>query len=276
MPSVVTLRFVACHDRLRNERKVKSSRQFALALDYLPQNLNEVLKGKRDIPLDVIRKGVEVYKINPLFLYSGDGAMFLDEEGNDSFRVLTVATDSVGEERILHIPVAAQAGYATELLDPIFYQELPAYNLPDRRFQFGSFRSFDVSGDSMYPTLKEGDKVICQYVDPGDWISGIRDQHVYVIVTRTNVLVKRVVNNLQRHRHLELISDNDHYKSIRLNISEIKELWYINSLISHFSHSTDPENNHKGNLEELSETIRQQSALIKHLNQTLEHRLINT
>ena len=32
----------------REEKRIKSSRQFALSLDYLPQSLSEILKGRRD------------------------------------------------------------------------------------------------------------------------------------------------------------------------------------------------------------------------------------
>ncbi len=276
MPSVVTSRFVACHDRLKEEGKVKSSRQFARALDYLPQNLNEILKGKRDVPLEVIRRGVEVFQINPNYLYSGDGAMFLDEEGADNFRVLTVGVNAQGNERILHVPISAQAGYTQEIADRVFYEDLPAYSLPDKRFQFGSFRSFDVAGDSMLPTLQEGDKVICRYVEPSDWISGIRDHHVYVIVTRSNILVKRVVNNLQRHRHLELISDNPMYKIVRMNIGEIREVWYLNTLVSQFSHSEKSAPAQHTTLQQLEETIGHQSALIKHLQETMNQLMVNS
>ncbi len=272
MPNIVTSRFVKCHDRLKEEGKVKSSRQFALALDYLPQNLNDILKGKRDAPMELIRKGVEIFHINPSFLFAAKGAMFLDESGHDNFRILTIATDTEGGERIIHVPVAAQAGYAQGLQEPVFFRDLPTYALPDRKFQHGTFRSFDIAGDSMFPTLSDGDRVICSLVEPSDWIMGLHDQHVYVIVTRSSILVKRIINNLQRHRHLELISDNDFYKAVRVNISEIRELWHVDNLLSVFSHALDPLANSK--LKDLEETILQQSSLIKHLSKTLEQMMV--
>jgi len=268
MPSPVTVRFVECHDRLKGEGRVKSSRQFAIALDYLPQNLSDILKGKRDAPLELIRKGVEIFRINPNFLYSGQGAMFLDEAGQDGFSVLSVAVDGEGNERIIHVPIAAQAGYAQEMHDPVFFNELPSYALPDRRFQHGTYRSFDVSGDSMYPSLEEGDRLVCSIVEPNDWINGLHDHHVYVIVTRSSIFVKRVVNNLQRHRHLELVSDNTYYKNIRVNIAEVRELWHVDTKISAFSHSLKSSTEDK--LAELEATIFQQTTMIKHLNKILE------
>ncbi|MDH3651557.1 MAG: peptidase S24, partial [Saprospiraceae bacterium] len=184
MASIVTHRFIQCHDLLKEQGRVKSSRQFALSLDYFPQNLSDILKGKRDVPLDVIRKAVERFRINPLYLYSGEGAMFLDEKGDDSFRVLTVVTDNNGDEKITHVPIPAQAGYASDHIDPVLLKELPAYHIPGMYLHQGTFRSFDVSGDSMQPHLDHNDKVVCNFIEPADWISGVKDGHVYVIVTR--------------------------------------------------------------------------------------------
>jgi len=269
MPSIVTDRFITCHDRMKEEGRIRSSRQFALELDYRPQNLNEILRGNRDAPLELIRLAVERFRINPLYLYAGEGLMFLDEHENSSLRLLTVVTDRSDQERILHVPIPAQAGYSQEQVDPIFYQDLPAYNLPDLKYQSGTFRSFDVAGDSMEPTLHEGDKVICRYVDPGDWLTGVRDNNVYVIVTRSHLMVKRVQNNLFKHRHLELISDNASYKSVRVNVNDIKELWHLHAKISHFSHAMPVNAEQNESFDDLKQTVSAQSQMIEKLSNDL-------
>lgn len=237
MTSDVTKRFILCHDFLKESGSVRSSRQFALEINYLPQNLNKVLKGERDIPLEPLRSAIEVYRINPTYLYLGEGKMFMKSEEEEHFRLLTIVTDVRNEERILHVPEPAMAGYAGEMMDVDFVQELPSYQLPGYDFQYGTFRSFDISGDSMIPFLQQGDKVVCRFIDPGDWVTSILDNHVYVIVSRGNVVVKRVINNLGRHRHLMLMSDNEEYKPFRLNVNDIREVWYVKTRISNFDHS---------------------------------------
>ncbi|MEO1437994.1 MAG: S24 family peptidase, partial [Bacteroidota bacterium] len=197
MNSIVTQRFIKCHDKLREEGRVKSSRQFALSLEYLPQSLSEILKGRRDVTIELLRKAVETYKINPVYVYTGEGPMFMSEEDHKSFRVLTIVTNAQEDERIVHVPVPAQAGYASEETDPTFIQDLPTYSLPDYKYKVGTHRSFDVAGDSMEPTLFEGDKVVCSYLEPTLWETSIKDNYVYVIVTRGDVLVKRVTNKLK-------------------------------------------------------------------------------
>lgn len=237
MISDVTKRFIQCHDFLKESGKVRSSRQFALEISYLPQNLNKVLKGERDIPMEPLRSAIEVFRINPTFLYLGEGKMFMGSEEEEHFRLLTVVTDTQNEERILHVPVPAMAGYASEVMDADFVNELPTYQLPGYDFQYGTFRSFDIAGDSMIPYLEPGDKVVCRFIEPRDWITSIRDHHVYVVVSRGNVVIKRVINNLHRHRHLLLVSDNEEFKPYRLNVNDIREVWLVKTRISTFDHS---------------------------------------
>ncbi len=273
MSNIITQRFIKVHDRLREKKEVKSSRQFAKSLDYLPQSLSEILKGRRDVTLELLRKSVEVYNINPFFLHHGKPPMFLkDSEGDDSVRVLTVVSDDEGDERILHVPVPAQAGYPSEVGNPIFMSELPTYTLPDYKYKVGTHRSFDVAGDSMEPTLFEGDKVICSYQESNFWESSIKDNYVYVIITQSDVLVKRVYNKIAESKSLVLISDNDFYQPFKVDISDIQEIWYVRAKLSPFLPSPNNLNNIlHGEVKELRSTILQQSKIIKNLSSTLDN-----
>ncbi len=239
MSNIVTQRFIKCHDKLREDNRVRSSRQFALSLDYLPQSLSEILKGRRDVTIELLRKAVEKYKINPVYIYTGEGPMFMSEESDNSFRVLTIVTNSDEDERIVHVPVPAQAGYASDMSDPTFIQELPTFTLPDYKYKVGTHRAFDVAGDSMEPTMFEGDKVVCSYLEPTLWETAIKDNYVYVIVTRADVVVKRVVNRLKAEKQLKLFSDNAYYEPYTVNIGDIREIWYVRAKISPFLPSPD-------------------------------------
>lgn len=271
MKSIVTQRFINCHDKLKEENRIRSSRQFALSLDYLPQSLSEILKGRRDVTIELIRKAVEEYKLNPVYLYTGEGPMFMTEEDHKSFRVLTIVTNAQEDERIVHVPVPAQAGYAGEQVDPTFIQDLPTFTLPDYKYKVGTHRSFDVSGDSMEPTLFEGDKVICSFLEPTLWESAIKDNYVYVIITRADVMVKRVNNFLRSDKQLEILSDNAFYEPNRINLGDIREIWYVRAKISPFLPS--PQNIRSYLLEEIRElkqTIAAQSKLLSNLSASVE------
>lgn len=271
MNSIVTQRFIKCHDKLREENRVRSSRQFALSLDYLPQSLSEILKGRRDVTIELLRKAVEKYKINPVYIYTGEGPMFMSEEDHKSFRVLTIVTNVQDDERIVHVPIPAQAGYAGELSDPSFIQDLPTFTLPDYKYKVGTHRSFDVSGDSMEPTLFEGDKVVCSFLEPTLWESSIKDNYVYVIVTRGDVVVKRVLNFLKEEKQLELISDNNFYESSRVNVGDVREIWYVRAKVSPFLPSPQNIKNYlQDEIRDLKQVINNQSRLIGNLQTTME------
>ena len=271
MSSIVTQRFIKCLEKLRDDDKVRSSRQFALSLDYLPQSLSEILKGRRDVTIELIRKAVEIYKVSPLYLFSGEGPMFLSDEDQAGFRLLTIVKDINEEERIIHVPEPAQAGYAGDKTELDFIRDLPTYSLPDFKYNTGTHRSFDVAGDSMEPTLFEGDKVVCSFLEPGLWESGIKNNYVYVIVTRGDVLVKRLVNNIRTDRSIELHSDNEFYKSFAIPIGDVREIWYARVKISPFLPSPQKlmEMTYS-ELKELRQSVQDQFRLIENLQHSID------
>lgn len=271
MNNIVTQRFIKCHDKLRDESRVRSSRQFALTLDYLPQSLSEILKGRRDVTIELLRKAVEKYKINPVYIFTGEGPMFMMEEDHKDFRVLTIVTNVQEDERILHVPIPAQSGYATDSDDPSFIENLPTYTLPDYKYKVGTHRSFDVSGDNMEPALFEGDKVVCSFLEPTLWETAIKDNYVYVIVTRADILVGRVVNHLKAEKHLNLLSDNNFYDPKRVGVGDIREIWYVRAKISPFLPSVNKKA--RSNFDQMSgfrRKIEDQNELILNLQKSMD------
>lgn len=271
MNNVVSQRFIKCHNKLKEEKRVRSSRAFALSLEYLPQSLSEILKGRRDVTIELLRKAVATYKINPVYIMTGDGPMFMTDETNQSFRVLTTIRTPKDEELIIHVPQPAQTAYASDLGDPTFIQELPTFTLPEYKYKAKTHRSFDVPGDSMEPTLFEGDKVVCSFLEPTLWESGIKDNFAYVIVTRSDVVVRRVKNLISETKELELTPENNFYESTRVSMSELREIWYVRARITPFLPS--PQNIQRYVHDEmagLKDTINRQGQMISQLTQAVD------
>ncbi|MCP3931596.1 MAG: LexA family transcriptional regulator, partial [Bacteroidetes bacterium] len=271
MRSIVTQRFITCHDILKEEGHVRSSRQFALSLDYLPQSLSEILKGRRDVTIELLRKAIEKYKISPVFIFSGEEPMFMSEEDRKSFRVLTVVTNTQDDEKIVHVPIPAQTGYAGNSADPSFIRDLPTYSLPDYKYKVGTHRSFDMAGDSMEPALFEGDKVICSYLDSNLWESSLKDNYVYVIVTKGDVMIRRVKIEAATNK-LEIIPDNKHYNPQSVNMADIREIWHVRAKISPFLASNTPTRISPvlNKINELKEVISGQTTAFLDLKMALE------
>ncbi len=274
MNSVVTQRFIMCHDKLLANNLVRSSRQFAMALDYLPQSLSEIVKGRRDVTIELIRKSIEVFNVSSKFLFTGEGNMFNEQANTNDEYVLTVVTDYNKKEKIVHVPVPAQAGYGGQLSDPVFFNDLQVYSLPDFDTNHGTYRSFSVSGDSMEPSLFEGDKIVCSHIEKDHWVHAIKNSFVYVIVTQNDVLVKRVQNNIREKGSLTLISDNSFYDNKEININEVLEIWFVKIKISPFMPSpSNMRNGFADEVENLKDIINNQSSIISNLNLTIEKML---
>ncbi len=267
MCNIVTERFVNCIEKLKERNEIKSARQFALSVDYHPQNLNDIIKGKRDVTIDLIKNAVETYKLNPQYIFTGLGSMFLDEDIQQS----ASAKPQASLEKILYVPTAAHAGYTEQFLDPVFMEDLISFSLPDYKFQHGTYRCFDVVGDSMEPSLYAGDKVVCSFMDSNNFYSSVRNNLVYVVVLEGAIVVKRVINKIKEQKNLLLISDNNYFKPYEVPIEEVKEIWHVDVKISPFLPSPNNiRNAFHEEMDDMKRTIDVQSKSIQLLNTTVE------
>ena len=274
MQGEVSTRFIQSLEYLKSLNKIPSTRQFAMSIGIHPQCISDIVRGKRDVNCDILFKAIQTYKLNPNFLYTGTGSVLISESDNSHHGtdpILTVVTDDLGNERIVHVPVSAQAGYGHNLHNPSYIDDLPTFSLPGSKYSHGTHRCFDVTGDSMEPSIYNGDKVVCGFVEPDNWFSGIKANHVYVIISRESVVVKRVINNLKANGTLSLISDNNFYKPYEIELKDIVEIWQVSVKISPFMPS--PRNIRNGlhnEVDMLKNTIADQSKMIQSLNATVE------
>ncbi|MEL7124260.1 MAG: peptidase S24, partial [Bacteroidota bacterium] len=105
------------------------------------------------------------------------------------------------------------------------------------------------------------------FLEPTLWESSLKDNYVYVIVTLTDVMVRRIVSKVKREKTIVLISDNEYFKSIKLKTKEVKEIWYVRSKISPFLHSPKfVQEAVKNELETLRKHVQKQSLQIDQLH----------
>ena len=123
------------------------------------------------------------------------------------------------------VPISAQAGYSKSFTDPVYISDLKTYAiLPGIDPHGAAWRYFEVEGDSMEDTFKEGQYLLASQVIKEDW-RNIENFYVYVIITDDKVMVKRLAK-VKGKDYWACISDNDEkYPQFRLYVSEVKELW---------------------------------------------------
>ncbi len=280
MQTQLTERFISCMNLIKENNDIPSTRQFSKLIDTHPQCISDVITGKREANAVLISKLVEIFEVNANYIFTGKGEPFMDDTAevvvseNTPDPIITVVTDDNGSERIVFVPYAAQAGYPNQFHDPVYMQKLPSFNLPDIRFQTGTHRCFEVSGDSMEPTIFAGEQVVCSFVEKDNWQYSVKSNYVYVIVTQSGIIIKRIVNNISSDRQLEIRSDNSFYDAFNIPIADVKEIWLVTHKISPFMPSpSNIRNALHMEVDNLRMTISDQGKMIQSLNSTIEKML---
>ncbi len=121
---------------------------------------------------------------------------------------------------ITFVPVKAAAGYLAGYGDPEFIDELNTFTLP--MLSGGSYRAFEIIGDSMMPT-PSGSVIVGEKVET---LESLKANNTYIVVSRNEGIVyKRVMKNNRVKNKLTMISDNPQYEPYNMNSDEVLEIW---------------------------------------------------
>ena len=190
-------------------------------------------EGRADPRLNNLLKISEVFKVSVDTLISEDVSEFESAFGNvfnrkPKTKVLSITVDEEGEEYIDLIPQKASAGYLNGYSDPEYLEEMPKFKLPFLA-KNGTYRAFEISGDSMLPLLP-GTVIICKYLESA---SEIKNGKPYILLTSSEGIVfKRVFMNSAQENTCELVSDNKYYQPYEINKEDIMEVWEAVMFIS--------------------------------------------
>ncbi|MNL31658.1 hypothetical protein D3C87_1534570 [compost metagenome] len=140
---------------------------------------------------------------------------------------MSVTVDGHDRENIELVPVKASAGYMNGYADPEYVATLPKFSLP--MFNQGTYRAFEIKGDSMRP-LASGSIIVAEYVE--NW-NDIKPGQTYVIVSKDEgVVYKRVAYKFKEDKGLKLVSDNKSYDPYWVEAGDIMEVWRAKAFIS--------------------------------------------
>ncbi len=143
-------------------------------------------------------------------------------------RVLAITVDQDNNENIELVPQRASAGYLNGYADPEFMEELPKFRLPMLSGS-GTYRAFEIAGDSMLP-LVSGTVVVGRFIE--DWNS-IKDGTPCILLSqREGIVFKRLFNKIQSSAIMMLHSDNPIYPPYELPVNDILEIWEAKAFIS--------------------------------------------
>ena len=204
------------------------------------QNLYDIENEKvKNISSELSEKITKVFtEIDRAYLLTGEGSLLLNSEKTKTIFLdqpsdyLLARRNKKNETKEFRVPlvtVKARAGYVTSYDNTDVINSLEKYAVPPGVTYTGAiWRYFEVDGDSMEPVLVTGDYVLCSQVPQDDW-ENIRNFYVHVLVTDTEVMIKRIF--VKETGEWVLISDNETHKQKFFDVSTLKELWVFRRLI---------------------------------------------
>lgn len=223
---------------LKHLRRIMGFTQAQLAekLDIKRSLVGAYEEGRAEPKLSTLVKMARLFGISLDSLIvddmaSGEGRATVavsPEAPAGKLRVLAITVDRHQNENIELVPHKASAGYLNGYADPEFIEVLPKFRLP-MLSTGGTYRAFEISGDSMLP-IASGTVIVGRFID--DW-SQVKDGLPCIVVSKKDgVVFKRVYNKLKESSSLTLHSDNPLYTPYAVDVEDVLELWEAKAFIS--------------------------------------------
>ncbi|HEY8927687.1 MAG TPA: LexA family transcriptional regulator [Mucilaginibacter sp.] len=212
------------------KKKGLTQQQFADELGIKRSLIGAYEEERADPKYDLLKKMALFFEISidDFINETIDDKWAPKPKGNPAnLRVLSISVDKEDNENIELVPTKAAAGYLNGYADPEYVVALPKLYLP--MFKQGTYRAFEIKGDSMLP-LQSGTIIIGEYVE--NW-SDVKTAETYVVVSKTEgVVYKRIGNKFKDNKKLKLLSDNPVYDPYEIGGEDILELWKAKAYIS--------------------------------------------
>ncbi len=244
------------------KKKGLTQQQFADAIGIKRSLVGAYEEDRAEPKYDLLKKIAEYYD------FSIDE--FINDTINDKWkpklkaqgsnlRVLSISVDKDDNENIELVPVKASAGYLNGFSDPQYIKDLPKFQLPLPSLKQGTFRAFEIMGDSMLP-IQPGSIIIGEYVE--NW-NEVKTGDTYIVISKNEgVVYKRAGNRFKESKELKLISDNKVYDPYSIPADDILEIWKAKAYFS----SSLPDPTPEPTIETLTNMMSQMQKSISQLN----------
>lgn len=247
---------IASNLKFLRRKKGLTQQQFADQMKIKRSSVGAYEEDRAEPKYELLKKIADFYELtmDELAYEKIDEKWKPTPKSNASnLRVLSITVDTQEKENIELVPVKASAGYLNGHADPEYISDLPKFSLPI--FQHGTYRAFEIKGDSMLP-LPSGSFIIGEYVE--NW-NDIKPGQTYVVVSLNDgVVYKRIGQKYKDERGLKLVSDNKEYDPYWVPSDEILEVWSAKGFLS----TELPEPNAEPTLEGLSSMMAQMQKTI--------------
>lgn len=210
------------------------------ALGFKNQSyLSDIANGRFPVTEDISVRLSELYTyISKDWLLTGEGTM-LAGEGEVKANAKELDPEGLNWITVPVIPFRAMAGSTG------WYEDVFADDWKEKRTVIAPLGAkaidhaiFTVTGDSMEPTLIEGDEILAKHV-PFDCYKENRlriyNYSIWIIATKSEgILIKNITEHDVENHTITCHSFNDKYSDFVLDLSEVKDIYHIVSLTRNY------------------------------------------
>lgn len=210
---------------LRYLRKLRglTQEEFANKLNIKRSLLGAYEEERAEPRLEVLEIAGDIFKLSMDELLLKD----LSESKGNYLAKRRAQKMSSGTNEIQMVPVKAAAGYLAGYADPGFIDELNTFTLP--MLAPGTYRAFEIIGDSMLPT-PSGSVIVGERVED---LEEVKANNTYIVISRKEGIVyKRVIKNAKSKNALTMVSDNPSYQPYQMDAEDVLEMWKASLVIS--------------------------------------------
>lgn len=201
--------------------------------------LSDVLNGRHPVSEQISDSLIKAFpEYSKDWLLTGEGTM-LAGDGEVKANAKELDPEALNWISVPVIPFRAMAGSTG------WYEDVFADDWKEKRTVIAPLGAkaidhaiFTVTGDSMEPTLIEGDEILAKHV-PFDCYKENRlriyNYSIWIIATKSEgILIKNITeHDVERHT-ITCHSFNDKYSDFVLDLSEVKDIYHIVSLTRNY------------------------------------------
>ena len=207
--------------------------EIAKMIGVKPPYITKIFSNEREIGKNQVEKWITQFGFNKVWLLTGEGSMLKEtaQADNNATFVAPYITDE-----LVYLPLITTSAvasfdenlhHATNEIDTY-----PVYVAKGETFDINKHVVIDVSGDSMYPTINDKAKVLCEKLKPEQW-ENIPNEKVVAVIYGSSFIIKRLLkNNLAINNSLTLLADNRKYGETTLQRCEIRAIFRVIKKVS--------------------------------------------
>ncbi len=214
---ILTQRFIDVFNHLRQTGAVKSARQYALELGTYPQTLNELLKGRREVTLDMIVSVSEKYDVNPSYLLKGEGGLMRQKETTEGLlNIDYLSSFSYHSYVQFQSKGDGHNGLVQLRLPALLVEAMP------------NLLAIQVNESCIQLNVRSGDIIYCSLVNEEVVLHALQLDTFYVVVTQ-NTICLASYQGKSLYDHFKWSNETGHFTVLN---KDLLQVWMPKSRLS--------------------------------------------